>query len=750
MFLDIETRSACDLKVHGSYQYAKHETTRLLTVAWRFRGQDYIWLPGLRKPPPKSYVDLHLPGVVVLVGDLVPAELCRLAKYPFVGHNCWTFDRLVWNECAEGFEHVRWVDTYPLALAAGMPGGLDAIGKLLWGEGKYASGKDALKKASRADGPDDCEPENVPLGQLLLVAKYNVQDVRLTEQLYEAVTREARIPAFEHKVKSAHDTINNRGMRIDLPFVRALVNLSDESKAHAIAQIAALTDGALPDVAAVQSRARVIEWLRSQGVALKNGEGKDSLAKNIVSRYIDSHRKEDEEPDDEESDEGDAGSAVHKNLSRIVKVLELRMSALRVTGGKLDAALHAMDPDHRIRFWAVYWGAGTGRWAGRRIQPHNFPRPKEGIDTWALIDLYAEKGTLSYDDVKRLLPTDARGVDGRLLYPFLSVDDAASALLRSFIVPDEGDTLAAADLANIESRVLTWCANEKWLMQAFWDGADPYMTMAERIVGPRLGWPTYPDPKTGQPLPLKKHPYRQILGKVPYLAAGYQGGPDAIASYAAGMGFTLEDYGSNGAAMCRAYRMAHPAIAGRFWKDADDGRPIFIGGLWNETQDAAIRAVTEGVRTSAGRCVYGMSHGNLICTLPSERRLVYRKPLVSMRETPYGEKPALSYWNPRFGRKWLYGGMLVENNVQAISRDILAHAMVGLEEAGMPVILHVHDEAVSSTRPERFPDFMRIMTTCPEWLTKFPLAAEGSCMERYSKTPRPPVKDEEWRNGEKR
>ncbi len=754
IFLDIETRSACDLKAEGSWKYAKHPTTRLLTVAWKDGGDEHVWLPGMQDPPPLSYSSLHLQGVRVHVGDRCPAALCRVAHRPFVGHNCQSFDRLVWNECVEGFEHVEWIDTYPLALAAGMPGGLDAIGKLLWGEGKYTSGKDALKKAMRASGLEDCEPENVPLGQLMLVAKYNVQDVRLTEQLYGVVSREAKIPECERRVRVAHDTINARGLRIDLPFVRALVSLADESKAHAIEQIASLTGGALPDQAAVQSRNTVIDWLRSQGVRLQGSNGKDSLAKNIVSRYIDTHKKEetdDSEPlEPLEPDEDVENPVAHANLSRIVKVLTLRMSALRVTGGKLEAALHAMDEDKRIRFWSVYWGASTGRWAGRKIQPHNFPRPKEGVDSWALVELYENTGALSYADVERLLPTDARGVDGRLLYPYLSVDDAASALLRSIIIPDEGDTLAAADLANIESRVLTWCAGEKWLMEAFWDGADPYMTMAERIVGPRASWPTYPDPKTGKPLPLKKHPYRQILGKVPFLACGYSGGADAVANYAAAMGFTLEDYGTTGAIMLRAYRMAHPAIAGEYWKDGDDGKPIFLGGLWKDTEKAAILAVTDCVRTYAGRCAYHMSAGNLVCTLPSGRRLVYRKPLVSMQETPYGPKPALTYWNARFGRKSLYGGLAVENVVQAISRDILAHGMVMLEDEGMPVVLHVHDEAVSTTRESRLPDFMRCMTTCPEWLTRFPLSAEGSCMPRYAKSPRPPVKDEEWRNGGKR
>lgn len=382
------------------------------------------------------------------------------------------------------------------------------------------------------------------------------------------------------------------------------------------------------------------------------------------------------------------------------------------------------------------------------MQPHNFPRPKDGIDTWALLDT-----DLSYEAVHALLPLGARGVDGKLLYPYLSVDDAASALLRGIIIPDEGDVLAAADLANIEARVLAWCAGEEWLMQSFWDGGDPYLTMAERIVGKRESWPEYPDPKTGKPLPLKKHPYRQVIGKIPELAAGYQVGGDKLAAYAAAMGFNLADYGVTGAECVLAYRKSHPAIAGEYCGENEAGRPVFRGGLWSDLNRAVIACVTDGVRTFAGRCTFHMNDGNMICTLPSGRRLVYRKALVDdvKDSVPWDTQGrpvyAVSYWSPRYGRKYLYGGSIAENVVQAISRDVLAHGIVLLEDSHIPVVLHVHDEAVSSTKPDRFEEFMRCMTTLPPWLINFPLAAEGCCMSRYSKAPPPGVKDELWRNG---
>ncbi len=1268
VFIDIETRSACDLKEEGGYKYAAHPTTRLLTVAFRIGAEDHVWLPGLCSDPPGGLRDLHLPDVRVHVGEQVPVPLCRAAGREWIGHNSWTFDRPVWLECTEGFEHVRWLDTYPLALAAGLPGGLDKIGKLLWGAGKYEAGAKELKKGFRATGPGDCEPENVPIGRLILIAKYNVQDVRLTAALWDRLQQDLRLTEHEQRVLAAHDAINDRGCRIDRDLVLALARLSDQSRDYAVKKIAELTDGELPDLSALQGRKTMLAWLDKHGISLQKNK-KPSLAKELVARFIEANRSH--EDIEEENAEGDAAGPPDEDervetrgLSRIVNVLELRMQALRITGGKLDAALWAMqrfgerefrarglfayhsahcvtgdhelltpdgwvridkwaggpiaqwEPDggtirfsqatpnrfetdeptvtlrgpyasgvftqgHRVptyntvhkfversagdmpaikqadlplsglltdegsitplqmrilvavqadghwvtdtrqgrglqftfrkqrkidrikllfgeagipyriqefpscpgqfrvsvrwkdipvwltperkkfgpwlldstkdarsvflqelRHWdghdsgfnTVYyssdptnheWAAtlahlagaamaparystrtyvstlrrthktrskgehwvdtaaagivycpttetgywvyrhrgkiaitgNTGRWAGRRIQVQNLPRPKEGVDTWKLLGMYEEHKQLEFGAVVSTLPIGERGADGKLLYPFLSPDDAAAGLLRGIFLPNEGDVLIGADYAAIEARVLEWMAGGKGL-RIFWDGGDPYLVMAERIFGPTCKWPQFPDPKkAGAFLPLKKHPYRQV-GKVVVLGSGYQLGSAKFAVYAAVNGIDLDAVGTTPEACILAYRTANPLIAGEYMGEGKNGRPWFRGGLWYDLNQAVLTAVTDRTTTYAGRCVFFMRDDDLLCRLPSGRHLTYRLARVDASHPVWCEKPegipAVTYWSPRYGRKTLYGGCILENCLaadtkvltdrgpvpiiqvtrqdrvwdgiewvahggcayrgdketgtwlgvrltadhlihdgknwkpatllddrssqqclksalrsapwscesavegrgvariapvraggrtglrpvalcagtpkrvllvptppvergwpqatatgtlsrtrncsfsgitppsvvpgtgswhstdreesvydllncgprhrfmiltdagpvlvhncdQAISRDIMAAGMVRVEEAGaLPVVLHCHDEIVSSGREERCPEFMRLVTTCPDWLDRFPLDAEGGIMPRYSKTPPPGVKEQVWRNG---
>src|SRR5262249_61705903 len=77
--------------------------------------------------------------------------------------------------------------------------------------------------------------------------------------------------------------------------------------------------------------------------------------------------------------------------------------------------------------------------------------------------------------------------------------------------------------------------------------------------------------------------------------------------------------------------------------------------------------------------------------------------------------------------------------VQGPCGAVLADALGGLEAGGLPVVLHVHDEAVCEVPADRAEEALRrmavILSTPPAWAAGFPLKVEGYPCERYVKTP---------------
>jgi DNA polymerase len=256
---------------------------------------------------------------------------------------------------------------------------------------------------------------------------------------------------------------------------------------------------------------------------------------------------------------------------------------------------------------------------------------------------------------------------------------------------------------------------------------------------------------------------RQI-GKVMELALGYQGGVGAFQTMAKGYGVKVEDKEADRLKV--AWRTAHPRIK-QFWYDLEA---------------TAIEAVERpGVLLLAGwgHIAFRKVGSFLFMRLPSGRAICYPYPRVEERGVPwlkkhptwvacdsiegarflygpdmvrYDEKAqrALVYENDTkktliykgvdvYTRKWgdiqTYGGELANNAVQGAARDILAEAVVRLEDAGYAVILTVHDEVVSEV-DEGFgslDEFQEIMTTLPAWADGLPIAAGGFEARRYRK-----------------
>ena len=85
----------------------------------------------------------------------------------------------------------------------------------------------------------------------------------------------------------------------------------------------------------------------------------------------------------------------------------------------------------------------------------------------------------------------------------------------------------------------------------------------------------------------------------------------------------------------------------------------------------------------------------------------------------------------------LYGGLLTENASQALARDIFSDILTRLENKGMDIIFHVHDEVVIEVDEKDAEKTLSLvideMRTPPKWLPEIPLDAEGKVLDKYEK-----------------
>lgn len=203
---------------------------------------------------------------------------------------------------------------------------------------------------------------------------------------------------------------------------------------------------------------------------------------------------------------------------------------------------------------------------------------------------------------------------------------------------------------------------------------------------------------------------------------GYQMGLKKFSS-------TLEDDGiflkpSVIEAAHQAFRVKHPNVP----------------KLWTDTEKAAIGAVLNvGKAYTAGKCTYVMKRDFLTCVLPSGRKLWYYRPEVVREPTPWGELryKLYTYGTNSKTKQWQrsakYGGLLVENNVQAISRDCMVNGMKLLEAAKYEVLLTVHDEVITEKASGTIEEFKTLMSSRPTWGTEIPLKVGAWQAKRYKK-----------------
>ena len=416
-WIDFETRSQSPLDT--VHKFATHPSTQALTCV--VKTDDGI----VRKYGP--FLDARAKD-----------ELAQIAEHhTLVAHNA-PFDAAVWEHVLK-LPGATWFDTLPCARAAGMPGGLDALSKIVTGRGKDPNGKrlvDMLCLPQRAYPPTDS-----PAYTLLM--QYNLRDVEELEVVYHRVK-----DYVEPAVMTVDRVINDRGIPIDGEFLDRLKVLFEENKAIAGENFAKIAPGVNAG-----SPKQMVSWLKTKGFDVPG-----------VSLFVQKTLKE--RP--EEYFWGDDDSEAAAAYSAVEEAMNNRRDMVGVGAGKIDAAKQVLEADGRVREQLVYWGAHTGRWTGRKLQVHNMPRSVKGADTVNMPLNIAEVFAKAEEATKKL---DFR----------VSAQDVLNSMLRHMVTCDN---VLAADYGSVEAKCVAWLADEKQMLEIF---ADPtksvYIDFGTKLFG---------------------------------------------------------------------------------------------------------------------------------------------------------------------------------------------------------------------------------------------------------------------------
>ncbi|MGS0746180.1 DNA polymerase [Syntrophomonas erecta subsp. sporosyntropha] len=378
---------------------------------------------------------------------------------------------------------------------------------------------------------------------------------------------------------------------------------------------------------------------------------------------------------------------VGETKGEVKEALKLRLLMAKTSVRKYEALERAVCSDGRVHGLLQFYGANrTGRWAGRLVQVQNLPQN------------HLEDLKLARDLVK-----EGRFEDIELL--FGNTPGVLSELIRTAFVPKEGHRFIVADFSAIEARVISWLAGEKWRLEVFASHGKIYEAAASMMFHVPIEEVT-----KGSPLRQK--------GKISELACGYGGGVVALKSMGA-LEMGVEEDELQG--LIDNWRTANPRIVNFWW----------------EVDKAAITAVKERTKTRTHGIIFTYQSGMLFVTLPSGRDLVYVKP--KLMPNKFGRE-GLTYEGIGATKKWerieTYGPKIVENIVQATSRDLLADAMLRLDQAGFAIVAHVHDEVICEV-PEgesSVEEICSFMSKGPKWAQGLPLTADGYECEFYQKS----------------
>ena len=494
LYLDYETRSRCDLRSRGSYNYARDPSTQIICMAYAFDDEDVaLWEPDQKFPK-------------------------RVAQHFFDGgqiraHNA-GFDRLITEfGLCQDFKVLtplltQWYCTAAQARANCAPGSLEDVGRFASSSmRKDHRGNQLIRLLCipRADGTFNTDPT-----LLAEMGNYAMQDVRTMRSISMAMRQLSKDELLDYHV---NERINDRGVLLDKPLCEAAVRYASVELEEIEQIVAEVTEGEITSVRSPKMRewvlARVGDEAKKLMEVYKDGDKKYSIDKSVRANLL---ILAEENPDEIPPEVADviqcADDLWASSVAKFNRLREL-----------------ADEEDHRVRGAFVFaGGSATGRASSYGAQVHNFTR----------------KCAKDPDAVRQAM------VRGHAIVPTFGkrVTDVLKGMLRPALIPSVGKALVVADWAGIEARVNPWLSNSDAGIQKlslFARGEDVYKVNAAATFH--------------VPVADVNNEQRQI-GKVQELACGFAGGVGAFAAMGRAYGILLPE--PQAKRMVTAWRLANP------------------------------------------------------------------------------------------------------------------------------------------------------------------------------------------------
>lgn len=658
---DFETLSACDLKKAGAYRYFQDPTTEILTLSYAI--DDFpprTWFPG---------DDLHALRVLAEDPDTY-----------WVAHNA-QFEKQGWRELMmplglPDIPNKRWHCTQARAANLVLPQALEKLVRIpllgLEGE-KDMVGSKLVIGWSRKYNLTGVRPE-LTAADLKRAGEYCEVDVLEQRNVHR---RLGFLSPSEREVYLYDQRINERGVRLDMPLVRKMQEIVDKASIPLAAEFRKLTGGLN-----MTQRDKVMGWMMDRGVMMPDMK-KETLAAVLGET--------------DEGEEVEAEDRIHLDLPpdvhRALHIRQLIGSASIKKLGRMEACV---TRNGRAMGLLAYHGAGPGRWAGRLLQPQNFPRGSVHGDIDYFVDV--------------LMSGDPEWVETAL---GVAPVEAVLSGLRHTIIAEDDRELVAGDYAGIEARLTLAFSGQHDKVALMASGADVYCDMATDIYGRTI---------------TKDDVEERQIGKNSVLGLGFGMGKDKFH-----LRYCSEQPLAFAQKVVDTYR--------RVWAPE-------VVKLWRDLENAAVRTVWDR-RPHTANCgvTYSLKDVFLMATYPDGSEMFYFNPQKTRRAMPWDEDDVRNGWSYQAMKTGqlktihAFGGLLAENYAQHMARQLLVGSIIRCERERFPVVLTIHDEVVAEpvkgltglTKPALV--LQQIMEDVEPWAKQFqvPVKSETWAGPRYKK-----------------